>query len=143
MIFMTSSTDSYSEPCQTSKTEGFAKIVYGWKLHLRCLTGFWVLHWSTDLIQQRINKNKNFQRSKRSFLVTLHKMSNTVFYLISWCWNYVETQFPHRFGRIAWNSAETDEIFTPENKVKFRCFTKCNSIILKEFHFEIFFREKN
>ena len=48
-----SNPEAYSEPCQTSKMDCFAKIVNGWKslkavnnsckaLHLRFLTEFWI-----------------------------------------------------------------------------------------------------
>ena len=35
----------FSDPCQTSKMNLFAKIANGWKLHLRCLTRFWIDLW--------------------------------------------------------------------------------------------------
>ena len=43
-----------------------------------------------------------------------------------------KAQFPHSFGSIAWNYAETvlfHKIFTPRNKMKFRYFSKCRLLM--------------
>ena len=77
----------YSEPCQVSKVELFAKIVNGWKpliifakkLHLRCLTGFWIrlwyllrniLPWQWRILTQRISSNKRVVGNKCGFLIS-------------------------------------------------------------------------
>ena len=45
-------TEACSKPCQTCNMKFFAKTVNSWKpntrqtLHLACLTGFWIRHWS-------------------------------------------------------------------------------------------------
>ena len=41
-----SSSNAYSETCQTSKMELLAVTYIHKKLHLRCLTGFWICLWA-------------------------------------------------------------------------------------------------
>ena len=50
----------YLKTCQTSKMKFFAKIVHCWKLHLRCLTGFWIRVWVIHISYISISPHLNF-----------------------------------------------------------------------------------
>ena len=44
--------ETYSESYQTLKMEGFAKIVNGWKLYLKCLTRVWIRFCTKALVRR-------------------------------------------------------------------------------------------
>ena len=129
-------TQMYSDSCKTSKMELLAKIVNGFreKLHLRCLTGFWIRLW----YGQRVTKQfRSFSSSNEvSCKITLPKNFSKLIgkhpCRISWLlWNFPEQFFRRTPGNGAWSSKHsfspnTGNIFwfkstieTLEKKVKY------------------------